>query len=63
MTSDGWISDQKMVHDAGVAEAGGQGGRMPTQILTEWKAPMGSGGAPRYYLFTQIFRPCAISEL
>ena len=35
MTSDGWISDQKMVNDAGVAEAGGQGGRTPTQILAE----------------------------
>ena len=24
------------------------------------KAPPGSGGAPHYYLPTQIFRPCAI---
>ena len=40
-----------------MAEAGGQGGP-----LAEYKAPPGSGGAPHYYLPTQIFRPCAIPE-
>ena len=34
--------------------AGGQGGQLPTQILEDQKAPLGSGGAPHYYLPTQI---------
>ena len=44
----------------GMAEAGGQGRRTPTQIFAEQKAPPGNGGAPHYFLPTQVFRPCTI---
>jgi hypothetical protein len=44
-------------------EAGGQGRRTPPQILADQKAPPSSGGAPNYYLPTQIFRPCNILDL
>ena len=38
------------------AKGGGQGGHVPPQILTDQKAPPGSGGAPHYYVPPQIFR-------
>ena len=33
---------------------GGQSGDLPTQVLAEQMAPMGSRGAPHYYLPTQL---------
>ena len=43
--------------------SGGQGGRTPTQILAEQKAPPGKRGVSHCCLPTKIFRPCAIPEL
>ena len=42
----------------GMLQTGGQGGRTPTHILADQKAPPGSGCAPHYYLPLQIFRLC-----
>ena len=44
-------------------EGQGGGAYATPHILADQKAPSSSGGAPHYYLPTQIFRPSAIPEL
>ena len=45
---------RKHMSISGMLEGGRQGMQMPPQILADQKAPPGSGGAPHYYLPTQI---------
>ena len=46
--------------EAGMHQAGGQGGQPPPQILADQKEPPGSGGAPHYYQPPRIFDPWCI---